>query len=90
MTCERTFCSKEVNAGMLNTSAIHKLLCSEKPYRSLIQVRGLPAYWSSSCDTLAMMHSIGIPTWFLTMSAAEFHWPEILQAIGLQWQTLHR
>ena len=31
-----------------------------------------------------MLHSLGIPTWFLTLSAADLHWPEMIQAVALQ------
>ena len=76
-----------VNAGILkDTSAVHELICSDKAYKFLKQVRGSPAYWWQKLyDTQAMMHSIGIPIWFLIMSSAEFNWPKILQAIGIQY-----
>ena len=31
-----------------------------------------------------MLHSLGISTWFLTLSAADLHWPEMIQAAALQ------
>ena len=31
-----------------------------------------------------MLHPLGIPTWFLTLSAADLHWPEMIQAVALQ------
>ena len=31
-----------------------------------------------------MLHCLGIPTWFLTLSAADLHWPEMIQAVALQ------
>ena len=27
---------------------------------------------------------LSIPTWFLTLSAADLHWPEMIQAVTLQ------
>ena len=27
---------------------------------------------------------LGIPTWFLALSAVELHWPEIIQAVAIQ------
>ena len=30
-----------------------------------------------------MLHSLGIPTWFLTLSTADLHWPEMIQAVAL-------
>ena len=35
-------------------------------------------------DVLAMLRCIDIPTWFLTLSTADLHWPEMIQAIALQ------
>ena len=31
-----------------------------------------------------MLRVLGIPTWFLTLSAADLHWPEMIQAVGIQ------
>ena len=31
-----------------------------------------------------MLHSLGIPTWFLKLTAADLHWPEMIQAVALQ------
>ena len=32
-----------------------------------------------------MLHSLGIPTWFLTLSAADLHWPEMIQAVAMKF-----
>ena len=32
-----------------------------------------------------MLRMLGIPTWFLTLSAADLHWPEMIQAIAVQF-----
>ena len=34
-------------------------------------------------DLLAMVRQLGKPTWFLTLSAADMQWPEILKNIAL-------
>ena len=36
-------------------------------------------------DVLAMLQILGIPTWFLTLSAADLHWPEMIQAVTVQF-----
>ena len=36
-------------------------------------------------DALAMLQILGIPTWFLTLSAADLHWPEMIQAVAVQF-----
>ena len=36
-----------------------------------------PEYWKQELyGVLAMLKVIGVPTWFLTLSAADFHWPK--------------
>ena len=79
--------SEDIIAGILkNTLAIHELMCNDKDYKLLKKVRGLPTCWQQLLyNTLAMMHYIGIPTWWYTLSEAEFHWSDTLQAIGIQF-----
>ena len=49
-------------------------------------MRGSPAYWQNEMyDVLAMLRSLSIPTRFLTLSAADLHWPEMIQAVCLQY-----
>ena len=32
-----------------------------------------------------MLQTLSIPTWFLALSAADLHWPEIIQAVAVQF-----
>ena len=32
-----------------------------------------------------MLQKLGIPTWFLTLSAGDLHWPEMIQAVAAQF-----
>ena len=32
-----------------------------------------------------MLQTLGIPTWFLTLSAADLHWPEMIQVVAVQF-----
>ena len=49
-------------------------------------VRGSPAYWQHQLyDVLAMLQTLGVPTWFLTLSAADLQWPEMIQAVAVQF-----
>ena len=49
-------------------------------------IHGSPAYWQHELqDVMLMLHSLGIPTWFLTLSAADLHWPEMIQAVAMQF-----
>ena len=36
-------------------------------------------------DVLAMLCMLRIPTWFLTLSAADLHWSEMIQAVAAQF-----
>ena len=49
---------------------------------------GLPSYWQNELyDVLAMLRTLGIPTFFLTLSAADLHWPEMVPGSCISvWQ----
>ena len=32
-----------------------------------------------------MLQSLGIPTWFLTLSTVDLYWPEMIQAVAIQF-----
>ena len=40
-------------------------------------------------ELLAMIRTLGIPTWFLTLSAADMKWPEVIQSIVKQYGTIY-
>ena len=33
-----------------------------------------------------MLQILSIPTWFLTLSAADLHWPEMIQAVAVHFE----
>ena len=46
----------------------------------------MPAYWQDQLyDALAMLCMLSIATWFLTLSAADLHWSEMIQAVAVQF-----
>ena len=60
-----------------------KLVQKDYAYRFMTQIRGTPAFWLRKLyEALAMLRTFGTPTYFLTLSCAEFLWPEIIMAIG--------
>ena len=83
----RTLNGQRITAGVLRDPlALQQLVRTEQAYKFLKNVRGSPAYWQGELyDVLAMLKSLGIPTWFLTLSAADLHWPEMIQAIARQF-----
>ena len=87
LTRGRCIRGQSVNAGMLkNASVVQDLIRTEHAYKFLKNIRGSPAYWQHQLyEVLAMIRSLGIPTWFLTLSAADLHWPEMIQATMRQY-----
>jgi len=55
-------------------------------FRCLTTIRGSPAYWQrTQLDVLAMIRQLGIPTWFMTLSAADMQWPDVIQTVAHQY-----
>ena len=55
-------------------------------YRFPKNVPGSPAYFQRVMyDVLGMIRQLGIPTWFLTLSAADMQWPDVIQTIARQY-----
>ena len=62
---------------------------TEQSYKFLKNVKGSSAYWQHE-------HSLGIPTWFMTLSASDLHWVEMIEAVSihnhkpLTWKNIHK
>ena len=62
-----------------NKDYVGKLIKNDEGYKILKEIRSSPAYWESKKkDLLAMQRQLGPPTLFLSISAAEKMWPELL------------
>ena len=83
----RTLGGHKITAGQLqNPAVVEQLVRNEQAYKFLKNVRGSPAYWQDQLyDVLGMLRMLSIPTWFLTLSAADLHWPEMIQAVAVQF-----
>ena len=47
-------------------------------YMFMKNIRGTPAYWKDQLlDLLARINTLGPPTFFLTLTANDMHWPEL-------------
>ncbi|KAG7299154.1 hypothetical protein JYU34_017689 [Plutella xylostella] len=45
-------------------------------------IRGSAAYWKRCCSELiAMVRSLGPPTWFVTFSCNDLNWPDMIKAL---------
>ena len=81
------FNGKKVNAGFLKSEkSQQELLYDTKAFQWMKNIRGTPAFWRKELqEGLAMVRTLGPPTWFVTFSAAEYHWPEIIQAVCTEY-----
>lgn len=73
-----------MTAGLLKSNDYVKdLMKADQAYKFLKNVRGSPPYWQKVFyDVLAMVRQLGCPMWFVSMSAADLHWPELLTLIN--------
>lgn len=72
--------SGEYTAGELrNPENVNKLVQIDAGYMFLSKVKSSPAYWKQEQrKVMAMIRQFNIPSIFLTISAAESRWPELL------------
>ena len=75
---------KRITVGdMRNFHKVNQMIWKDIAYKFMKKVRGTPSYWTVALyDTLAMLRTFGTPTWFISLSPAEFLWPEFMQAVG--------
>ncbi|XP_026481429.1 uncharacterized protein LOC113388245 [Ctenocephalides felis] len=82
------FMAKEVYGNFVLSKSEHmseaqkSLIEFDDGYRLLKNLRSSPAFWQDKKKKLlAMIRQLGRPTLFLTLSAAESHWPELLKTL---------
>ena len=73
--------TKNVTVGdILNKNYLNQLIRNDEGYSILKNIRNSPSYWQQKMkDLLAMIRQLGKPTIFLTLSAGETNWPELIQ-----------
>ena len=77
-----------LTAGAIRNQQV--IIPKDDAYHFLKNVRGSPAYCQRVMyDVLAMIRQLGIPTWFLTLSAADMQWPDVIQTIARQYGTVY-
>lgn len=86
MGCRKGKSDGSVTAeNILNKEFVNNLIQHDAGFRILKNVRGSPAYWENSKkNLLAMIRQLGTPTIFLTLSASEKRWLELLQLLSKQ------
>lgn len=76
----KTLNSKQTTAGnLLNENYVNNLVKHDDGYKLLKNTRSSPAYWQDKQKVLmAMIRQLGIPSLFITLSAAEVKWNELI------------
>ncbi|KAK7573658.1 hypothetical protein V9T40_004699 [Parthenolecanium corni] len=79
----KKFDPKVMNSGaMCNEDFVKSLIEEDVGYKMLAIDRGSPSFWSEKMkELLAMIRQLGPPTLFLTVSAAETRWTELLKLL---------
>ena len=83
----RLYRGKVLTAGIIQDhSVLLQMIQRDDAYKFLKNVRGSPAYFQRvQYEVLAMIRQLGIPTFFLTLSAADMQWPDVIQTIARQY-----
>lgn len=67
---------------VLDGKFINEAIKSNECYKVLSQIRLCPAFWErKKKELLATVRQLGNPTFFMTVSAAEHSWPELLKML---------
>ena len=68
---------------MLNEEVVDSMLKVDDGYKFVRTLRVSPPYWEAAKKELfAMIRQLGLPTWFISLSAAETHWADLLISWG--------
>ena len=74
--------STPLNAGTVRKDIKSNPDFPENYYGFMRSIRGSPAYWNTAkLDLFAMIKDLGPPTWFLTLSANDMNWKDLLSVL---------
>ncbi|XP_070561973.1 uncharacterized protein [Ptychodera flava] len=75
---------KEYTAGeMLNENTQNNITKLDEGYRIFRTIRNSPPYLEQCRkDIMAMIRQLGLPTWFMSLSAADSKWHDLLVMLG--------
>ena len=84
---ERKQFQSDIDAGQLiSQEHISRMMSADQVFASFKNIRGTPQYFHNMLlDILAKVRQFSVYTWWLTLSAAEFHWTEIIQIVARQY-----
>ena len=68
-----------LTAGELKRGVTENPQLSESCFAFMHNLRGTAAYWQRcKLEVFAMIRTLGPPTWFITLSADDLSWPDML------------
>ena len=78
-----TIDGRKITASVVrDVNQVSSFVRRDHAFRCLTTVRGSPAYWQrTQLALLAMIRQLGIPTWFMTLSAADLQWPDVISLV---------
>ena len=84
---ERKQFQSEISVGQLvNHNNARRMMTDNQIFSSFKNIRGSPQYFHNMLlNVLAKIRQFGVYTFFLSCSAAEFHWTEIIQVVACQY-----
>lgn len=66
-------------SSVFNENNIQNMINTDEAFQVFNTVRSSPAYWKTEkSNVMAMIRQLGIPTFFITLSAAETKWMELI------------
>jgi len=75
-------------ASVKDTTARTAIIHTDRAFTFMRDLRGSPAFCQKMLyELLAMVKQLGVCTWFLTLSAADLSWSEIIQILARQYGT---
>ena len=90
LTSGRVYIAKHPGTGALTVQELRQLAgqgdtsFAKSVYHFGSSLAGSPSYWSLQRSRLVqMVEQLGLPTHFITLSAADLQWPELFQLLGL-------
>ena len=70
----------------MNHNNVRRMISSDQIFSSFENIRGtLQYFYNMLLDVSAKIRQFGVCTFYLTCSAAEFHWTEINQVVARQY-----
>ena len=81
------FAESEISVSQLvYHNNVRRMISDDQIFSSFKNIRGTPQYFHNMLlDVLAKIRQFGVYTFFLSCSAAEFHWTEIIQVVACQY-----